>query len=548
MGAESSRASALESESQRPAREIVIGQAANEFVFAVVGHVGSGTSTVAKQLEARLREAERGTFDVEIVKASDLITAWATEIGAAPPARQQGLVEDVHRLQDLGDRCRRETQDASAVAVRAIHAIRAGRARKQGVTVEQREPVPPDGARRAWIVDSLRHPAEAELLRHVYQDAFVLIGVVCDDERRSARLRKKYHRDGSPDRIEKFMERDAEDADKRHGQRVADTFHMSDFFVDNTEDRTHPGGAANERWDVAEQLSRLIKIVTHDDIVRPTPAETAMHAAYGAQLRSACLSRQVGAALVSGDFAEVLATGTNEVPRAGGGVYGREFDDAAEDHRCAFRANAEHRFCSNTRQQLAMVDELIERIEQSLKASGSTLPADVKLSLRNDIRRTRVGSLIEFSRAVHAEMDALLSAGRHGISTVGARLFVTTFPCHYCARHIVSAGVIEVQYIEPYPKSLALRLHHDAIATSVSEVGDAGPRKVLFRPFTGAAPRLYRRAFLKDRDLKDDAGMKRVGQPEWGTPWHLRRLSYVHLETELLPKGADESGRGGAGA
>ena len=62
-------------------------------------------------------------------------------------------------------------------------------------------------------------------------------------------------------------------------------------------------------------------------------------------------------------------------------------------------------------------------------------------------------------------MDALLSAGRDGVSTVGARLFVTTFPCHYCARHIVSAGVYEVQYIEPYPKSRALNLHDDSIMT-----------------------------------------------------------------------------------
>ena len=42
-------------------------------------------------------------------------------------------------------------------------------------------------------------------------------------------------------------------------------------------------------------------------------------------------------------------------------------------------------------------------------------------------------------------------------------MFVTTFPCHYCARHIVSAGIDEVQYIEPYPKSQAIGLHRDSI-------------------------------------------------------------------------------------
>ena len=105
-------------------------------------------------------------------------------------------------------------------------------------------------------------------------------------------------------------------------------------------------------------------------------------------------------------------------------------------------------------------------------------------ALRQLIRRGRVGDLLEFSRAVHAEMDAVLSAGREGISTIGTRLYVTTFPCHYCARHLVSAGVDEVQFIEPYPKSQALGLHADAIqleATNWTPPSQGGT-KVLFPP------------------------------------------------------------------
>ena len=124
-----------------------------------------------------------------------------------------------------------------------------------------------------------------------------------------------------------------------------------------------------------------------------------------------------------------------------------------------------------------------------------------------------------------------MSAARQGMSTVGTRLFVTTFPCHNCARHIVAAGVDEVQFIEPYLKSRALPLHGDAITASrsgwrppssinsapvvrngkghagdarESQADDKAPQ-VLFRPFTGVAPRLYRRAFYKDRELKDSA-------------------------------------------
>lgn len=147
-------------------------------------------------------------------------------------------------------------------------------------------------------------------------------------------------------------------------------------------------------------------------------------------------------------------------------------------------------------------------------------------------------------------MDALLSAGREGVSTIGTRLFVTTFPCHYCARHIVSAGVYEVQFIEPYPKSLALSLHDDAIVAvekgwvpprpiTMKEVRDSESEpiiegKVLFRPFVGVAPRLYLRAFEKIRKLKDEeTGNLKISEPVWGDEWSPMTSAYPELEAAL---------------
>jgi deoxycytidylate deaminase len=235
------------------------------------------------------------------------------------------------------------------------------------------------------------------------------------------------------------MDRDAH-ANEKHGQRVSDAFHMADFFVDNTIAQYREDGSANGDWDINEKLSRLIKIITHAEVTRPTMAETAMHQAHGASLRSACLSRQVGAALVDGQ-GNVIATGTNEVPRAGGGVYGESFELSTEDHRCAYRSTG--RFCSNTREQNRIIDEIFEELPELAQ-----MDPIAKHTRKLQLRRSRVGELIEFSRAVHAEMDALFSAARKGVSTVGTRLFVTTFPCHSCARGIVTAGVDEDQYIE----------------------------------------------------------------------------------------------------
>lgn len=103
---------------------------------------------------------------------------------------------------------------------------------------------------------------------------------------------------------------------------------------------------------------------------------------------------------------------------------------------------------------------------------------------------------------------------------------------------MVAAGVDEVQYIEPYPKSLARMLHEDAITNRAKgwkppSQGDPQQR-VLFRPFTGVAPRMYRRVFLKDRDPKDkETGEMRIGEPAWAHAWHLGRTSYVDLEAKL---------------
>jgi deoxycytidylate deaminase len=385
-----------------------------------------------------------------------------------------------------------------------------------------------------------------ELLRHVYQEAFVLIGVVCEEKKRLARVMSKYATAGKDAALE-FMRRDSK-ATEKYGQRVSDAFHLGDFFIDNTTDRyKEEDRLANPDWDIPEKLSRLIKIIRHLEVVRPEVNETAMAHAQSAALRSACLSRQVGAALTD-KSGNVLSTGCNEVPKAGGGVYGDIFDsDHAEDHRCAYRKMKDNEvpYCSNTREQNKIIDEVLGQL-----FDVSKLDAEEHQALKKSLRNGPIGSLIEFSRAVHAEMDAIMSAARTGASTVGARLFVTTFPCHYCARHIVSAGIDEVQYIEPYPKSQALDLHSDAIGTTKlnwkapslrlvplvdAALQPASPApKVLFRPFTGVAPRLYRRAFTKDRDLKNSAtGDFEVGTPEWGTPWHLRRMSYAQLEAEL---------------
>ena len=93
--------------------------------------------------------------------------------------------------------------------------------------------------------------------------------------------------------------------------------------------------------------------------------------------------------------------------------------------------------------------------------------------------------IMEFGRAVHAEMEALLSVARSGVSPVDGTLYTTTFPCHNCAKHIVAAGIKRVVYVEPFPKSKAVDLHGDSITLK----GEAN--KVKFEHFSGIGPRRF---------------------------------------------------------
>ena len=518
------------------------GFAAHELVFAVVGPVGSGTSEISGALDNLL--SQQG-FDSTILKARRIIE----DDPNVNPILGNSYFERSKALQDAGDHLRKTSGDNAIIAVGFVERIRAIRAKKLGADLAPNVPIEPDGTDRAYILDSIRHPHEVELLRRVYQDAFCLIGIFCQDDERLNRLSEKFPVKAGRDEIKDFMERD-ENAPEAYGQKVSEAFHLSDYFIDNTITRLRSTAGrkeSNPEWDVSDQLGRLVDILTHRGIIRPHPNEIGMFHAYGARMRSSCLSRQVGAALLDRS-GTLIATGTNEVPKAGGGVYGGNLpvgQSGSPEPKGDFRCFMHNGFCTNTREQNKIVDELMESVRSVFSEDDSKLAA-----LREQIRSSRVGQLLEFSRSVHAEMDALLSAGRNGIPTVGTRLFVTTFPCHSCARHIVSSGIEEVQYIEPYLKSQAIPLHGDAIVTNKREwrspamesLNNESPN-VLFRPFIGVAPRLYRRAFLERQPLKDPRTGTMLGalNSTGRTASETLRVSYPQIEAHLASLKASES-------
>jgi deoxycytidylate deaminase len=313
----------------------------------------------------------------------------------------------------------------------------------------------------AYLLHSLKHPDEVRLLREVYQQGLFLIGVSSSKENR---LKHLIERKGvNSDEADRLILRDESEEDK-HGQHTRETFHLADAFVNG------------DSLDLTKDLRRIFDLLFGFPYATPTRDEYAMFMAFSAALRSSDLSRQVGAVIMSSN-SECLATGANDVPRYPGGLYWSGDETDSRDHIKGFDSN------ENTRNE--MIVKIMKRLVNEREPDGELLAR-----ARQDLANTGIFDITEFGRAVHAEMEALLSCARIGVSTRGASLFSTTFPCHNCAKHIVAAGITRVVFVEPYPKSQALRLHEDSIIF-VETPTNSGKNKVAFEPFVGVGPRKY---------------------------------------------------------
>ena len=65
------------------------------------------------------------------------------------------------------------------------------------------------------------------------------------------------------------------------------------------------------------------------------------------------------------------------------------------------------------------------------------------------------GTRREVCRAICAEQLAISEAARNGVKLDGAVAYITTFPCHICAKLLVSSGINEIVYDQDYPDELS---------------------------------------------------------------------------------------------
>jgi deoxycytidylate deaminase len=498
------------------AREEIDTRLSQELVIAMVGPLSSGVSTTSRILRDRL--TERFGYDAPaIIKVSGLIDEDAHRVDRQPSTRKPVHERIVH-LQETGNLLRKK-YGTDYLAKRAVEVINRSRTSgpDQGFEkVAEGSPRRPINLRRVSVIDSLKNEAELALLRSVYKDVLVVFGVFAPDHVRTRRLKEAGVSDAD---VGAILDRDQGEV-VPHGQQTRSIFSDADFFIRNDGDNETGLRRATERF-----LDVLFDVGVHT----PTRAEGAMHEAASVANRSACMSRQVGAAIVD-THGDLVSVGWNDVPKHGGGLYveddqwssdstGRAAD---RDQRC-FRFG--QRICHNDHEKDLIRADLLA----SLKTAG-VLRSDVaEADVAKAIRGTRLDAVIEFSRAIHAEMEAILAVARDSRhSLVGATLYSTTYPCHNCARHIVAAGIKELVYIQPYRKSLALKLHHDAVSEDSRTLD-----RTAFSQYEGVAPKHFDRLF-RARAERKTAGAVRHDDPKSALPAFRQPLdSFISYELRV---------------
>lgn len=450
-------------------------------VIALVAPLGTPLDPVVSAFELSLRRFNYASRTVHLSHLLDSIEyrPW----GDLPERTDRTYYQ---RRMDAGDQLRKDVRNGAALAALAVAEISATRMAT--------------GEDCAVILRSLKHPTEVQLLQHIYGDAFSLVAVVSSvDERREALEEILGPFDDPRADAEQLMSRDEFDSTRSEfGQRVRDVFSMADVYI--------PVGRGLRS---GPDIDRFVDSLFGAPFLTPSPIEEGMRLAFDASLRSAAIGRQVGAALIPTIGTPVIV-GTNEVPKPGGGQY---WSGDVPDYR-DFQTGTDPNPVYTRLVVRELLDRLAERgwlVEDLRQLSGAQL---LERALARDaegdsmLQGARAAALIEFTRCLHAEQAAIVNAARGGIVTEGASLYTTTFPCHECAKMIVGSGIVDVFYVEPYPKSLVSRLYRDLIEVAPSSPIESGlvGGKVPFRPFVGVAPRHYERAFSASERIRGQHG------------------------------------------
>lgn len=418
---------------------------AEKFVIGLTGSIGSGCTTLSKGLVSK---------GFRRISLSDLVKQKFKEVHDGKEPTFGNFGPDWRaELQDIGNRGR------------------------NGDYVQQRKPE--EDYRNYWVnlalkdvndekivIDGIRNIGEVDYLRKQFPQ-FWLVAVYADYATQWKRVKdmnaysdeKIFKRDNDRDSAE----------DERCGQTVRRCVYEADYVLRNDKD-IQPSRIIEKI--IVDKLMRDIPGMMFDKKFRdPFPTEVFMATAVSQSHASNCIKRKVGAFIVDDKNKIPLSVGYNDNP------IGMESCLSLFDGQCYKDMVMESKlekmvpfFCPECggRHEILKPPWKCDR----KKDDGLTCRCNFRFKFfpsRN----------IELCTAIHAEERAIRSLGSRRAE--GCTIYVNTFPCLQCARHIKDAGITKVVYDEAYPIEEAV----DYLRINNIEI----------EPFEGFKPRVFNKVF-----------------------------------------------------
>lgn len=473
-----------------------------ELFIGIIGPIGSDVDLLIECLSSSF---ELVGYQTERVHLMECISEFTGNLGIRGISGAT-LWKRYESKMDMGNAFRRALKLDDAAVRAGITYVREYRGLQSSPRRKARKTQGSQGLDGvAYVFRQLKTKGEVALLRETYGSNAIIVSAYSPKQAREDSLTSKFAASQMEPTSERhrahaisLIARDQDELDD-FGQNIQGAFPLGDVFIDT--------GAPEKCRD---QVKRFIEILFKHPVRTPRRDELGMYYAHGAALRSADPGRQVGAAICE-PGGEVVSLGTNEVPCPGGGQYWEE-DDESHDNRDWKRP-----MFSNSNIVRGLLSDLMQRLRhfgwlESKKCEADFVDAETMKDLEDLITapirdkgapeslrdKAQLKNVIEFFRAVHAEMAAIISSARRGASIDGATMYVTTFPCHECGKHIVASGIKRVVFIEPYPKSRVPDLYSDSISIDRDE-----EEKVIFSGFVGIAPRRFLEWFIAPDRRKD---------------------------------------------
>lgn len=468
-----------------------------ELVFGIVGPLGCDLNTVQTALNWALSSVG---YESHSINLTDRVTLLYEQLVGKPFQHEANTIAGKI---ELGTALRSGLKSNRVFASEAIRRIKTIRP-----SSGDSETPPP---RIAYVIRQFKRPEEVHLLSEIYGDGFIQVSVTESYDSRLENLVTLLRRQDRGKTVSEakgeaiaLIERDEEEKDTAYGQLVSETFPLGDVFI-----------SSENKSECERTTSRFIQALFGKNDISPTKDEVGAYFAKSASFRSVDLSRQVGATIVTQN-GEIISTGFNDVPKPLGGQYWEEDEHKYRDIDIGFEANKD--------ETDRILYDLLSKLQEAKIISDDQSVSDL-LGNEDLVRRlkdSRVSRITEYGRMVHAEMSAITEAARLGRSLKDAIMYVTTFPCHNCAKHIIASGIKRIVYIEPYSKSLTNYLYQ----RHITDGGDHSDR-VIFKHFTGIAPKRYQSIFEKTGKRRSADGKVQI----W---YEGKRAPRVRLPSEYL--------------